>query len=162
MTISTSVACAHQLPTGTVSRLPSCTRQANPAPTPRRQRKPELFLPGAWISALQTLESLRKSYRNITRLRQGVLLSQADPRSAVERQILPAGAQLLPALGPVFERIGAVEARLAVHDVGAIHEECSRWDENGRFAVFAAADGKHGIVNRFPGVGGNDRVDAER
>ena len=76
----------------------------------------------------------------------GTPTTDANPRPTVERQILPSNPQsLLPALvEPAFGleelRVFPVEVSAPVHAVQTPVDELALFDEDGRFAVFAAAN----------------------
>jgi hypothetical protein len=107
-----------------------------PIQTTARKRQP--FPPGPTISALQALKLLHQPHRHIARLRQRVLLSEANPRPTcishqqidlktrkahklealtVEGQVFPPGSQRLPALRLVQVRVLAVQVFASVHRV---------------------------------------------
>src|SRR4051812_18753010 len=91
-------------PSSAPSPLPSTSRpfsslkECNLCPWPARQLKCNPLTPRPLISCLYPWKFLHQPDSCIAALQQGKLLAQADPWPAIERQILPAGPQMLPPL----------------------------------------------------------------
>ena len=127
----------------------------------QRQRNALLPNPTIRIPALNLAKLLQQSRRDEARLGKRILLAQADTWATVEREILPAGAQVLPALGLELCCVGAVEVFAAVHGVGGVADDGAFGDEEGGFALGTAAEGEDGVFDGHAGVGWDDGVETE-
>jgi hypothetical protein len=112
-----------------------------------RTRQRQRLLPLPRIPTLNRTKLLHQPNRHITRFRQRILLPQTDPRAAVERQVLPARPQRLPALGSVLVSVGPVDVLAAMHGVGRVPDHCAFGDEERVLAVGAAAEGEDGVAD---------------
>jgi hypothetical protein len=117
----------------------------NPIQTRTRQRQRLLPLPR--ISTLNRTKLLHQPHSHITRFRQRILLPQANPWAAVERQVLPARPQRLPALGPVLVGVGPVDVLATMHGVGRVPDHCAFGHEERVLAVGTAAEGEDGVAD---------------
>lgn len=68
-----------------------------------------------------------------------LLTANANPRTAIERQVSPTRPQAVPPLRHEFFRIAAKDVSVAVHGVDVVHDEVALFDEERRIPVFAAA-----------------------
>lgn len=114
---------------------------------------------------LHPLEPLQDPHNRVRHLRQRKLLPDANPRSAVERQVLPRPRR--PALPPARRedgRIGEVggSGRVKVarrlHYLRAVRYRRAFWNADGRETVWAAADGECGVTQGDADVKGDDGV----
>jgi hypothetical protein len=74
-------------------------------------------LPGTGVPALHILEFLDQADRDVACFCEGVLLTKADTRTAVEGEIFPSRPECLPPLRLVLVCIEAVKVAPAMHDV---------------------------------------------
>ena len=89
------------------------------------------------------------------------LTPKADPRPAVERQVLPPGPQRFPALGLEFIRVFAVEALEPMHRVDGVADHGAFGDENGRLAVHTATERDERVDDSSALVPWHDGIEAE-
>ena len=68
---------------------------------------------------------------------------------------------MLPSLRLELLGVRAEVIGTAVHDPGAVVDELAFADQDGRFAVWAAAGGEDGVGDGFAAVHGDDGVEAE-
>jgi hypothetical protein len=121
----------------------------NHRPIPRATSNSHMLRPRLLIPALQLAKRLQHPDRNIIRLRQRILLAQANSRPAAERQVAPSGAQrrVFPALRAENVGVRAVDGFLAHGRVGVVEELGAFGDEERLEAVFAAAVGEDGVFD---------------
>jgi hypothetical protein len=113
------------------------------------------------LQPTQRIIPLYEPRNRIPGRRQRILLAQTDPRPAIERQELPAGLAIIPALGLELVGIGAEEVLAAVHDVHGVVDLHALGHEDGRGAVRAPADGEGRVAEGVAGVEGDGGVEAE-
>lgn len=104
-------------------RLSNCTCQ------------PQTLPPLAAVQSLNFCETLQQSYNYIARLGKRQLLPDANPRTAVERQELPTGAEVIPALRPEFVGVRAPEILPPVHHVDGVSHILAFSYMNGVFSL---------------------------
>lgn len=127
------------------------------------QSQAEPLRPRLRIHARQGLVLLRKADSHVRRFGERVLLTNADARSPVERQILPARLQLavFPAFGAELVCILAVVVLAAVHRVYMVADQGALGNKHGREAIFAAAEGNGGVLHGFAFVLRHDGVQSQ-
>lgn len=111
--------------------------------------------------ALNHIEALQQSDQDIPRLRKCELLPNADPRSTVERQVLPSGLALVPAIRTELIRISAPQIRPTVHHVGAVEDGLALLDVDGVGARGTTARGEGGVADSRATVTRDNRVETE-
>lgn len=111
----------------------------------QRQRQRQLLPPVARVEVLYPRERMEQPRDRVRGLGERELLAGTDPRPAVEGQELPAGTQVLPALGAELLDVVAEELGAPVHHEGAVGHDVVLGDEERRLAVGTAADGENGV-----------------
>ena len=101
------------------------------SPILRRQRQMQTFLPWSRIPAFEHREFLDKPRGDISCLCECVLLSDADSRAAVEREVLPAGTNIGPALRAEFVCVWSVDIFASVHGPDAVCDDGAFGHEDG-------------------------------
>ena len=138
-------------------------RECNLRAIPRTASHRHLLHPRRRIPTLQLPKPLNQSNSNIVSLRQRILLSQANPWSTSERQVIPTWSQrrIRPALGFELRDIGAESRGLAHHGVGVVHYAVAFGDEERLEAVFSAAVREDGVFEGELAKDGNWGEEAE-
>lgn len=113
------------------------------------------------IRAPQFFELLCQSHSYERRLRERILLPYADPRSAVEWQVLPADPQSFPSLRPEFIGVRPIDVLAPVHRPDAVAGDGALFNEDRGFAVWTATEGKDGVCDAHAAVERDDGVEAE-
>lgn len=111
--------------------------------------------------ALNHIEALQQSHQHIARLGQRKLLPNADPRPTVERQVLPSGLALVPAIRTELVSIGAPQIRPTVHHVGAVEDGLALLDVDGVRARGTTARGEGGVADGRAAVTRDNGVETE-
>lgn len=115
------------------------------------------------------LEPLKQPHKRVPHLRQRKLLADADPRPAIERDVLPRlGGPRLPALGDKGRRVrearldGRVQVGAALHDERRVADGRALGNRNGLRAVGPAADRQRRVRQRDADVVRHHGVQAQR
>lgn len=125
--------------------LSRCKPHLDTIVTSQRQR--QLLNPRLRISAFKFAKLLNDTDSDIARLGKSVLLTQADPWTTVERQVLPTWTQICPSLWLVLVGIFAVEIFSSMHDKRRVTDHCAFRDEEWVLAVRAAAKREESVAN---------------
>ena len=83
------------------------------------------------VNILNIIEPLQQPNKHIARLGKRKLLPDADPGPAVERDIVPAGFPVQPALGTEFLGVGAPDVLAAVEEVHVVPDGLAFADVDG-------------------------------
>ena len=136
----------------------------NLTPPERTTRQRHLLAPRLRVPALEPRERLQQANRRVRGLGQREVLPDADPRPAVERQVVPPRAKLQllvdPALGFEFECVGAVDLLAPVHREQVPAHDAALGHEGRGFPVRPAAEGEDCVFEGGASVHGDDGVEA--
>lgn len=129
-------------------------RQRYLAPICRAQRQRNALLPNTTIRipALNLAELLQQTGSDVARLSKRILLTQANAWSTVERKVLPARSQGLPALRLELCCVRAVKILATVHGVRRVADDGALGNEKWGFAIGTSAKGEEGVFNGEAGV----------
>lgn len=113
------------------------------------------------IDILDLIEPLEQPHKHVSRLGKRKLLSDADSRAPVERDVIPARLLACPALWIEGLRVLAPEVLAAVQNVRVVHDRLALLDVDGLSAVLAAAEGEGRVAHGAAAVQRDDWVQTE-
>lgn len=128
--------------------------------TTRGQRR-ILPIPRVGLQILNAIEPLQQPHSREARRRERKLLAQANPRSAIERQIFPPDLAPRPALRSELVGVFSPKVLGAMHDVDAVGDFLALFDEYRALAVRPAASRQRRVFECRAAVDGDHGVEAE-
>lgn len=113
------------------------------------------------IDILDLIEALQQADDDVSGLRQGELLADADPRAAVERDVIPVDLPVHPAVGVEAVCVFAPDILAALQNVRLVHDRLALADVDRLETIRAAAAGERCVSGGCSAVQRDDRVQAE-
>lgn len=112
--------------------------------------------------AVNLVDALHHARHDVRNLRQGKLLTDADSRTTIEREVVPPGPTLLPPLRAELVSIGPPEVGAVVHNVDRVADILTLLHKDGRLPVGTTTDGENRVDNGAASVHGDNGIQAER
>ena len=91
-----------------------------------------------WMGILNIIEALEQSDQDVSRFSKSKLLTDADSRSTIERNVVPANLSVRPAVGVEAVGIFTPDILAALQSMSAVHDRLALADVDGLKAVRAA------------------------
>lgn len=123
----------------TSSSRQSSARERDDSPVHRTGEQPFPDTPRFRVPTLDGGKGLHEAHHEVRGFGQGVLLTHADARSAVEWDVIPTRSQRFPPLWAEFESVLPEEVFAAVLREHAVEDDGALGEEDGRSPVGPAA-----------------------